>query len=49
MKITKYSKEVEDALLVYNPDSELMLYNLSKKKKQEDVDNGFYFKIKQGV
>lgn len=26
----KYSKEIEDQLIKYNPDSELMMYNLQK-------------------
>jgi thiamine biosynthesis lipoprotein ApbE len=45
----KYSKEIEDQLMKYNPDSELMMYNVQKQQRQQEIDEGFYFKIKQGV
>lgn len=40
---------LDDSLQKYNPDSELLLYNLAQERRQKEVEDGFYFKVKQGM
>ena len=33
----------------FNPDNEMLLYELNKKKRQEQIEDGIYQKVKEGM